>query len=66
MKALLELPCAMYELFRLGVLTRFDFRGPYWSWRMNTAFGRGMPSRGQMLASILEYARWTSRMRRGL
>jgi hypothetical protein len=66
MRALLSIPGAIYELLRLGVITRFDFRGPYWTWRMNTAFGRGMPaSRRELVHSVLEYGRWVRRMRRG-
>ena len=66
MRALLSIPGALYELLRLGIITRFDFRGPYWSWRMNTAFGRGPPaSRSELIRSILDYARWVRRTRRG-
>lgn len=56
----------MYELLRLGVITRFRFRGPYWSWRLQTAFGRGYPeSRLELVASVLDYGRWVYRTRRG-
>jgi len=54
----------MWELLRLGVITRFRFRGPYWQWRLHTAFGRGYPRRRELLASILEYGRWIRQMRR--
>jgi len=54
----------LYELVRLGVLTRFDFGGPYWTWRLHTAFGRGYPeSRRELVRSVLQYARWIHRMR---
>lgn len=57
---------AVYELARLGVITRFRFRGPYWEWRLHTAFGRGYPeSRWQLVHAVLEYGRWVRRMRRG-
>jgi hypothetical protein len=57
---------AVYELARLGVITRFRFRGPYWRWRMHTAFGRGYPSsRAELVAAVLAYGRWMRRMRRG-
>jgi len=55
----------LYELARLGVVTRFRFRGPYWQWRVHTAFGRGYPeSRLALVASVLDYGRWVYRMRR--
>ncbi len=67
MRFFLSLPGAAYELLRLGVITRFDFKGPYWTWRTTTAFGRGMPSsRIELVRNVLEYARWARRLRRGL
>jgi len=55
----------LYELVRLGVLTRFDFRGPYWTWRLHTAFGNE-PVRGAgAVRSVLRYSRWVYRHRRG-
>ena len=66
MKRVLDFITALYELARLGVLTGFRFRGPYWSWRMHTAFGRGMPAtKRELVASILEYGAWAHKMRRG-
>jgi len=57
---------AIYELARLGIITRFRFRGPYWEWRLHTAFGRGYPeSRVQLVRAVLDYGRWVRRMRRG-
>ncbi len=57
---------ALYQLFRLGLVTGFRFRGPYWSWRLQTAFGRGYPqTRLELAKSILEYGRWVHRMRQG-
>jgi hypothetical protein len=53
-----------WELLRLGMITRFRFRGPYWQWRLHTAFGRGYPPRRELIASTLEYARWMRQMRR--
>ena len=65
MKGLLANLGAVYELARLGVLTRFRFRGPYWQWRMHTAFGRGYPrSRLELVRGVLAYGRWMRRMRR--
>ena len=55
----------LYLLARLGVLTRFRFKGDYWSWRLQTAFGRGYPtSRGELVRSVLDYGRWMHRVRR--
>lgn len=56
---------ALYELLRLGILTRFNFKGPYWSWRLQTAFGRGYPaSRRELIVAVFHHARWIHRMRR--
>ena len=66
MRYLLDTLGGLYELARLGVLSRFRFRGPYWAWRMHTAFGRGMPgSRLELLRGVMAYGRWMHRMRRG-
>lgn len=61
---LITLPGALYELGRLGVISGFRFRGPYWQWRLHTAFGKGYPSRPELIRSVLEYGRWVRRMRR--
>lgn len=52
------------ELVRLAVTTRFRLRGPYWSWRWHTAFGRGTPPRGQLVWSLLQFGLWARRIRR--
>ncbi len=55
----------IYELVRLGALTRFRTRGPYCQWRLHTAFGRGYPaSRRELWRSVLAYGRWVYRLRR--
>lgn len=65
MRRLLDTLGGLFELLRLGTVTRFDFKGDYWSWRLHTAFGRGAPqSRGEMVRAILDYGRWVHRMRR--
>lgn len=65
MSRLCELFGGLWQLLRLGWVTRFRFRGAYWSWRIHTAFGRGMPAtRGELVRSILAYGRWVHRMRR--
>ena len=53
------------ELLRLAWVTRFRFRGPYWHWRMETAFGRGTPSRSEMARAAVKYGAWARRMRKG-
>jgi len=55
----------LYQLARLAVLSRFRFRGKYWSWRNHTAFGRGYPkSMLESIRAVLEYGQWVHRMRR--
>ncbi|HRJ48914.1 MAG: hypothetical protein KF787_05440 [Phycisphaeraceae bacterium] len=55
----------LWQLARLAWITGFRFRGPYWRWRFQTAFGRGVPaSRLEMALSLLDYGRWMHRMRR--
>jgi hypothetical protein len=55
----------LYQLARLAVISRFRFRGPYWTWRLHTAFGRGYPgTRLETARAVLEYGRWVHRMRR--
>lgn len=66
MRWLLDTLGGVYELARLGVLTRFRFRGAYWQWRLHTAFGKGMPARARLWHDVLEYGRWVHRMRRGM
>ena len=67
MRFVLDTLGAIFELARLGLITGFRFRGDYWTWRMNTAFGRGYPAtRLQTVQSVLEYGRWVHRMRRGI
>ncbi|HLO40642.1 MAG TPA: hypothetical protein VK176_06430 [Phycisphaerales bacterium] len=66
MRWLLDTLGGLWELLRLGWITRFRFKGAYWSWRIHTAFGRGMPtSRWETLHAVIAYARWMHRMRRG-
>lgn len=66
LRTILETAGGCYELLRLAAISRLRFRGPYWSWRMHTAFGRGMPaSRADLFRSVLAYGRWMWRTRRG-
>lgn len=64
MRGFIDTLGGLYELLRLGVISRFRFGGPYWSWRMHTAFGRGKPPLPELLGSVLEYGRWAYRTRR--
>ena len=52
------------ELLRLGFVTGFRFKGPYWQWRFQTAFGRGTPPRGEMIRAAVRYGAWARRMRK--
>lgn len=55
----------LYELLRLGFQTRFKFKGPYWQWRLHTAFGtKGPPSKSAAIAAALRYGRWIHRIRK--
>ncbi|MFN0012123.1 MAG: hypothetical protein ACKVS8_10830 [Phycisphaerales bacterium] len=55
----------VYELVRLAAIAGFRTRGPYWQWRLHTAFGRGYPpSRWDLWRSVLDYGRWAYRLRR--
>ncbi len=66
MRTLWDTIGGLYQLARLAVLTRFRFRGPYWRWRMETAFGGGRPSsRMETIRAVLAYGRWMHRTRRG-
>ena len=65
MRRLCDNFAGLWQLFRLARLSGFRFKGPYWTWRMQTAFGRGMPAtRAELYRSVLEYGRWMARMRR--
>ena len=57
---------AFYELVRLALVMRMRFGGAYWRWRMETAFGRGLPrSRWELMRSLVEYGRWVHEVRCG-
>ena len=67
MRSFLDTLGGLWELLLLGFKTRFRFGGPYWQWRMNTAFGADRehrPPLRQRLLATLEYARWVHRMKR--
>ncbi len=57
---------ALWNLFLLGWKTGFRMRGPYWRWRMETAFGTDaarMPTAAARRRAVLEYGAWVGRMR---
>jgi len=64
MRWLVDTLCGVWELLRLAAISRFRLRGPYWTWRRETAFGRAHLSRRQRLGAVLDYGRWVHRMRR--
>lgn len=48
-----------------AVETRGRLRGRYWSWRLQTAYGKARPpTRGRQITDALEYGRWRLRMGR--
>jgi len=66
-KRLLETLGGLAALCRLAAACGFRFRGRYWRWRMETAFGSDpadWPPRRERLGAILDYGRWVYRMRR--
>jgi hypothetical protein len=68
MRWLVETIGGLWELLLLGFRTRFRFSGPYWRWRIETAFGGDPaqhPPKRQRLHAVLDYARWVYRMKRG-
>jgi hypothetical protein len=63
-RLLIDTLTGLCDLARLALISRLNFKGPYWRWRLHTAFGRGHPPRPEMTRGILDYARWIRRMRR--
>ena len=58
---------AFTGLLRLGWSTRFRLGSAYWKWRVETAFGpepSPHPPLYKRMRMVLDYAAWTSRMRR--
>ena len=56
----------LWNLFLLGAKTRFRLRGPYWRWRMETAFGTDparMPDPAARRRAAIEYGAWVGQMR---
>lgn len=65
MGLLRDLPLATYELARMAIVARFRLRGPYYTWRWQTAFGRGTPPRAELLRGLVEFGAWAHRVRTG-
>lgn len=64
MRGLVDTLGGLFELTRLAFTSGFRFRGPYWTWRLHTAFGRGYPGRMELFRAVLSYGRWVYRQRR--
>jgi len=67
MRAFIETISGLWHLARLAARSGFRLRGPYWRWRMETAFGTRRDerlSRADRCRAILAYARWVHRMKR--
>lgn len=57
---------ATLAALRLGLATGFRFRGKYWRWRLETAFGNDpgrMPDARERREAMVDYLVWTHRMR---
>jgi hypothetical protein len=57
----------LFELFRLGVITRFRLNSAYWQWRRKTAFGSDpakWPSRREQRQAAIAYGAWVHQMKR--
>jgi hypothetical protein len=66
MRHALDTVMGLVRLAQLALVSRLRLRGPYWTWRWHTAFGRGVPpSRRELIRAVMAYGRWMHRMRRG-
>jgi hypothetical protein len=64
-RAALDLIGGLFEMLRMGILSRFNLQGSYWSWRTHTAFPDGDPPKGHSKWRLaLEYFVWVHRIRR--
>jgi len=57
---------AAWAALRLGFATGFRFRGAYWRWRRETAFGTDperMPEARARREAMIDYLVWTASMR---
>lgn len=58
---------AAFAALRLGLATGFRFRGTYWRWRLETAFGNDparRPDARERREAMVDYLVWTHRMRK--
>jgi hypothetical protein len=66
MRRSIESALGLLELARLGAITRFRFKGPYWRWRWQTALGPGpAPSRTEIIRRLIRFGVWSRKMRTG-
>lgn len=64
-RATLDVFGGLYEMLRMGVISRFKLRGEYWAWRTHTAFPDGDPPTGHSKPRLaLEYFMWAHRIRK--
>lgn len=64
-RSLLDFLGGLFEMIRMGVISKFKLRGQYWSWRTHTAFPESNPPRGQSMPRLaLEYFIWAHRIRK--
>lgn len=54
---------ALLTLATIAAQIRFDFRGPYWTWRMQTALGAEKRPPRELRRAALEFGDWARRMR---
>lgn len=54
----------VWGLGLVAVETRLRVRGPYWAWRMQTAYGTQRPGRGELLRDALAFGAWRVEMGR--
>lgn len=64
MRTLLDTLLGVLDLAWMVLTAKGAWNGRYWRWRRQTAFGRGLPPRGELIRGLLDYARWVHAMRR--
>ncbi|MCA9303625.1 MAG: hypothetical protein KC996_05855 [Phycisphaerales bacterium] len=64
-RGVLDILGGLYEMLCMGIRSRFNLRGDYWSWRTHTAFPDGDPPPGHSKPRLaLEYFIWAHRIRK--
>ena len=64
---IIENACGLWALLVLAARSGFRLGGPYWTWRMETAFGADparRPPLHERWRQVLAYGRWVHRMKR--